>query len=400
MHRCLYRRVAAFAIALPSLCTFFLTRRLSFVNLHCAKQLSDKDLGRPPDIAAAAAEADESSSVFDQIRVQKRRKLSKKKRQQKALYALQEYERLSAELDNRDFPSNSSAIDGREALVQEESQLNPRRPEKRKKPKLSARKKYVLDAWITEESVEDSRTKLGILRTQEGEDMLGVEAYYNNTIWYNPLERQLRACLHTALELWNSRGLFNKSDYDADTHPLGKVLDLACGSGEASLALLDWAEGWHGAVKCLEAADPFNSDSYLLRTGRRAHLWSFEDVAEGVLAAKCREVETGLLEPAFDLVLCSFAMHLLKDPMLHKTLQALSEASRLLLIVSSREEPIVRHEESGWVLLDQLRCVKVADEDMEWQWITDRKFQRLKPGLCLVQIRLALYQSESFGGGW
>eukprot|EP00966_Prymnesium_polylepis_P308608 7131587-Prymnesium_polylepis.1 len=56
--------------------------------------------------------------------------------------------------------------------------------------------------------------------------------------------------------------------------------DLACGSGEASVAFATWS----GAAGCtLDAADPFTYEAYERRMGRPAFRWSFEDIAGGVL---------------------------------------------------------------------------------------------------------------------
>ncbi|CAE8607993.1 unnamed protein product [Polarella glacialis] len=222
------------------------------------------------------------------------------------------------------------------------------------------------EPWFVSECLEDVRKDKGIKKTQDGENLLGVAGFYTATTWHNPWQDKLEGALSRALSDWDERGFFLKSDWDAEEgHPLGRVLDLACGSGEASMALMRWAELWPGAVATLEASDPFNFDSYESRTGRKAHKWSFGDVAGGALDG----------QGTYDLVLCTFAMHLVEGPELLDTLKALSTGSRLLVIGSSRKEPHVT-KKSGWELLDY------------------------KPFSFGGGIRLALYRSQHFGGGW
>jgi hypothetical protein len=54
---------------------------------------------------------------------------------------------------------------------------------------------------------------------------------------------------------------------------LARVLDLAAGSGEATLALRECGAG------TIDACDPFLFEQYQRRTGRSCERFSFEDVA-------------------------------------------------------------------------------------------------------------------------
>ena len=106
------------------------------------------------------------------------------------------------------------------------------------------------------------------------------------------------------------------------------VLPLPLTTGEASLAF----EGWAPAARCaLEAADPHTAAAYERRTGRTAHTWSFEDVAGGLWQRES--------VPAWDLVLCSYALHLLEAEALGATLRAVARGARRPLVLTPNPNP-------------------------------------------------------------
>jgi len=57
----------------------------------------------------------------------------------------------------------------------------------------------------------------------------------------------------------------------------GRILDLSCGSGEVTSALVSAGID----ISRIDACDPFTGDAFLRRTGRAAETWSFEDIAQG-----------------------------------------------------------------------------------------------------------------------
>ena len=160
-----------------------------------------------------------------------------------------------------------------------------------------------------------------------------------------------------------------------------RVLDIACGGGEASLAL----EGWwrtrlsssgggssearqrqpdgsskrdgssvglgtvagkrkerDGGLDGLEivACDPYTAALYEQKTGRPAEAWSFEDVASGIL-------DRGA---PYDLVLASFCLHLLPPERLRATLEGLAKAARLLLVATPHKRGLAAiGEHSSWL---------------------------------------------------
>src|SRR5437763_911706 len=76
---------------------------------------------------------------------------------------------------------------------------------------------------------------------------------------------------------------------------LTRVLDLACGSGEATLALRELGAG------TIDGVDPYTGAAYQARTGQPAEELSFEAIAGGALDGR-----------HYNLVVCSYALHLLE----------------------------------------------------------------------------------------
>ncbi|CAK9071521.1 unnamed protein product [Durusdinium trenchii] len=146
--------------------------------------------------------------------------------------------------------------------------------------------------------------------------------------YVNPHEPRLSEALHIALDQWQEHL----------SSPL-RALDLACGSGEATLALEAWLEKTQtGAMEpVLEAADPYTFEAFERRVGRRCHHWSFQDVADGVLEE----------EPIYDLVLCSFALHLLERSWLTCTVSSLARRARLLVVATPHKRPLIERK-TGW----------------------------------------------------
>ncbi|KAL4427696.1 hypothetical protein ABPG75_001785 [Micractinium tetrahymenae] len=156
-----------------------------------------------------------------------------------------------------------------------------------------------------------------------------------------------------------------------------RVLDLACGSGEATLALQAWASSVQpeqqphrqqqdvqqppppvpehlqkeaapapgrrqrgqsraaGSTACpsaglldITACDPYTHEAYHRRTGSTAHRWSFQDIADGCLAGR-----------SFDLCVCSFALHLCDPSSLFITLYQLACHCRWLAVLAPHKQP-------------------------------------------------------------
>jgi SAM-dependent methyltransferase len=166
--------------------------------------------------------------------------------------------------------------------------------------------------------------------TARGEDAItaayrreGPEAFYrrHGADYRNPHEHIVRAVLERALESW-------KPDLSA-------VLDLACGSGEATLVLRE-----HGAE--VEGADPYTGEAYLARTGSKALALSFESVEWGALTGR-----------KFSLVVCSFALHLAEPSRLPVLCYALGRLTTMLIVITPLKRPLIRPE-WGWTLSDEI----------------------------------------------
>uniref|UniRef100_A0A7S1AKF1 Methyltransferase domain-containing protein n=1 Tax=Noctiluca scintillans TaxID=2966 RepID=A0A7S1AKF1_NOCSC len=168
---------------------------------------------------------------------------------------------------------------------------------------------------------------------------LGAVGFYaaKGAQYVNPHDVTLREALVNALNVWRDEGLLGD-----DSGALHRVLDVACGSGEASLAFEAWAEqtGFEHAV---DACDPYTYEAYARRSGRQAHRWSFEDVADGILDA----------EEPYDVLLCSFCLHLLDRSWLSLTLSAMARAARLLIVLTPHKRPTI-DKRTGWDQLDEM----------------------------------------------
>ena len=107
-----------------------------------------------------------------------------------------------------------------------------------------------------------------------------------------------------------------------------RVLDLACGSGEATLALRDLG------CNRIDGIDPYTGQAYFERTGQTALPHSFEELAKGVLP------------PAtYDLCICSFALHLASPSFLPPLCLQLALRCARLWILTPHKRP---HISSAW----------------------------------------------------
>lgn len=134
----------------------------------------------------------------------------------------------------------------------------------------------------------------------------------------NPHEAQVRHSLEMSVRDW-------KLD-------LSRVLDLAAGSGEVTLALRELGAGQ------IDAIDPFTFEAYERRTGQPAGRQTFEQIATGALSGR-----------DYRLIVCSFAMHLVEQSRLPRLCWQLSTIGERLLILTPHKRPNIRPE-WGWEL--------------------------------------------------
>lgn len=114
--------------------------------------------------------------------------------------------------------------------------------------------------------------------------------------------------------------------------PLDAVLDLACGSGEATRAVS--ALG----ASAVTGVDPYTGAAYAGRTGRAAIELDFAQIAAGALDGR-----------RFSLIVCSFALHLCDASRLPGVTWALAGLAETMLVLSPHKRPPI---ELGWTLVD------------------------------------------------
>jgi SAM-dependent methyltransferase len=160
-------------------------------------------------------------------------------------------------------------------------------------------------------------------------EQYGVRGFYERfgDTYRNPHEQAIRAALRQAIELWRPA--------------LDRVLDLACGSGEVTLALRELgATAVHGI-------DPFTYRAYAERTGDLAERYTFEQIAAGALAGR-----------SYSAIVCSFALHLLAPSWLPALAAQLSLISDTLLVLTPHKRPLLKPE-WGWACAGELVAERV-----------------------------------------
>ncbi len=167
----------------------------------------------------------------------------------------------------------------------------------------------------------------------------GADAFYRESgdSYRNPHEPQVDVVLRDAVARWNP--------------DLSDVLDLAAGSGEATIILREL-----GAQRII-GIDPFTADAYESRTGLPCEKLSFEQIAAGVISDR-----------RFSLIVCSFAMHLCPGSRLAALAWQLSLIAPAMIIVTPHKRPMLR-EEWGWKLEDEFVRQRVR---ARWHRSTNR----------------------------
>lgn len=147
---------------------------------------------------------------------------------------------------------------------------------------------------------------------------VGVEAFYREqgASYRNPHEPVIRRLLREIIGPWQLN--------------TQRVLDLACGSGEVTLALRDFGAGQ------IQGIDPYTYQAYAERTGQPAEALSFEQIAAGALVGR-----------QYTLIVCSFALHLVEPSRLPLVCFRLAELSPALLVLTPHKRPMLRPE-WGW----------------------------------------------------
>jgi 2-polyprenyl-3-methyl-5-hydroxy-6-metoxy-1,4-benzoquinol methylase len=157
----------------------------------------------------------------------------------------------------------------------------------------------------------------------------GVRGFYeqHGAHYRNPHELSVARAITAAVQHWQP--------------DLARVLDLACGSGEATLALRALGAG------SLHGVDPYTGPAYQARTGQAAEPLSFEAIAAGALAGR-----------AYTLIICSYALHLLQPSRLPQLAYQLSLLAPALLVLTPHKRPHLRSD-LGWALTGELVVERV-----------------------------------------
>ena len=155
----------------------------------------------------------------------------------------------------------------------------------------------------------------------------GPEEFYavHGATYRNPHEKALHAALRRAVAEWPL--------------DLGHVLDLACGSGEVTLALPE--------ARAIDGIDPHTAAAYRERTGKPAEPWTFDQIAGGAL-----------LDRRYTLIVCSFALHLIDPARLPVLAYQLGRIADTLLVLSPHKRPRMTLA-WGWVEVDAMLVERV-----------------------------------------
>ena len=169
----------------------------------------------------------------------------------------------------------------------------------------------------------------------------GATGYYadEGARYVNPHDGGVREMLARATrdwpELWGMEAPGNIDDKSNDDEFGDRILDLSCGSGEVTSALV--AAGV--PLSRIDACDPYTHEAYLARVGKKCERWSFEDVARGAIA-----------ERRWSVVVCSFAMHLCARGYLPTLCMMLACSARHLVVLTPHKRPVIDAAWGGWRL--------------------------------------------------
>lgn len=166
----------------------------------------------------------------------------------------------------------------------------------------------------------------------------GVEGFYQRFggSYRNPHERAIRAALRAASDRWSL--------------PLGPILDLACGSGEVTLALRELGH------TDIQGIDPYTHQAYAERTGQAAEQYTFEQIAAGALSGR-----------SYGTIVCSYALHLVALSRLPALAAQLSLIGEALLLLTPHKRPQLRAE-WGWECADELVIERVRARLYRRSW--------------------------------
>lgn len=153
----------------------------------------------------------------------------------------------------------------------------------------------------------------------------GATGYYaeSGASYVNPHDGGVRQCVHDAIRAWPElfRGLCAGDPDDRDGE---RALDLSCGSGEVTDALVRAGV----PLERVDACDPYTAEAFQRRVGKTCHDWSFEDIARGDVVGR-----------RWKTVICSFAMHLCEKDFLPPLVMMLACSCDALIVLTPHKRP-------------------------------------------------------------
>lgn len=160
-------------------------------------------------------------------------------------------------------------------------------------------------------------------------EQYGIEAFYQNfgDRYRNP---------HEAIIFKIIAAVHHQSQLN-----LTKVLDLASGSGEVTLALR--ALGYDQ----VDGIEPYAFKAYFERTGKPAEQYRFEEIEQGFLSGR-----------SYTTIVCSFALHLVEPSRLPTLLYQLSRMAPSLLVITPHKRPEIRPQ-WGWRFCHEMLIERV-----------------------------------------
>eukprot|EP00392_Amoebophrya_sp_AT5.2_P001352 g1354.t1 len=210
-----------------------------------------------------------------------------------------------------------------------------------------------------------------------GEQSEGVAGYYSRETYKNPHEDRVREVFQTCWRQHFADGLRTSGT------PSFTFLDMCAGSGEVTAAFLQLAEvagdsrtfacdpytfrlfeqrfaednaagAGGGKTSSMRAKNKAEVSAAAAAAGRSPPTrvcWplSFGDILQGRLLERMQEHRVD----NFDLITCSYALHLAPDEQLPVLAMLLSQLSRWILIITPHKRPVLR-EDWGWEKMDEI----------------------------------------------
>ncbi len=186
--------------------------------------------------------------------------------------------------------------------------------------------------------MNDDQIKIRLAYQQQG-----VDGFYQNegSHYYNPHEDGIIDMIHLMMQDLQT-ALGNK--------PKGKFLDLCCGSGEVTFALLK--QGY--SLDQIDASDPYTYEAYEKRIEKTCAKWNFHDISQGSIFHQHEISQNHIAKQSnpkpYQCIICSFALHLCPNDLLDHVLYQLSLCSDYLMILTPHKKPEIHQH---WLLLEE-----------------------------------------------